>query len=166
MKPNTYLRRSKQPNKIHIVKNKEIIIYTNGEESHRYHYSEVSEIPEEESYNAINKIQKKYGNFEIQNRHTKFDPHKLDFELESTDDIFVKKKKSDDFLEDEDKTEPQLKEFFQDIENGDWSQGGEGDTVRETEIKKLKKGTKQQKNKKCLYKEKIKCQIIIIEKKM
>lgn len=142
MKPNTYLRRSKQTNKIHIVKNKEIIIYTNGQEAHRYHYTEVNEIPEEESNNAINKIQKKYGNFEVQNRHSKFDPNKLDFEFESVDDIFEKKRKSNEFLEDEDKTEPQLKEFFQDIENGDWSQGGEGDTIRDTEIKKLKKGTK------------------------
>ena len=142
MKQNTYLRNSKQPNKIHIVKNKEIIIYTNGEESHRYHYSEVSEIPDEESFNAINKIQKKYENFEVENRHTKFNPQKIDFEFESSDEMFQKKRRSDPFLEDEDKTEPQLKEFFQDIENGDWSQGGEGETVRDTEIKKLKKDTK------------------------
>ena len=55
-----------------------------------------------------------------------FNPQKLDFEFESSDEMFQKKRRSDPFLEDEDKTEPQLKEFFQDIENGDWSQGGRG----------------------------------------
>ena len=111
-------------NKIHIVKNKEIIIYTNGEESNRYHYSEIVEIPSKESSTALNHIQKKYSNYEVENRHTKFDPNKNE----------------NDFFEEEDKTEPQLKEFFKDVEDEDWSNEGGIETI--TENKKYKKGIK------------------------
>ena len=46
-----------------------------------------------------------------------------------------------EFLEEEDKTEPQLKEFFKDLEDGDWSLEQDGiETL--TENKKLKKGIK------------------------
>ena len=43
-----------------------------------------------------------------------------------------------EFLEEEDKTEPQLKEFFKDLEDGDWSLEQDGiETL--TDNKKLKK---------------------------
>ena len=111
-------------NKIHIVKNKEIIIYTNGEESNRYHYSEIVEIPSKESETAISHIKKKYSNFEVENRHTKLDQNK----------------KEKDFFEEEDKTDPKLKEFFKDVEDEDWSNEGGIETVIEN--KKYKKGIK------------------------
>ena len=111
-------------NKIHIVKNKEIIIYTNGEESNRYHYSEIVEIPSKESETAISHIKKKYSNFEVENRHTKLDHNK----------------KEKDFFEEEDKTDPKLKEFFKDVEDEDWSNEGGIETVIEN--KKYKKGIK------------------------
>ena len=82
-----YPRQNSYQNKIHIVKNKEIIIYTNGEESNRYHYSEVVEIPSEEAQPAVEHIQKKYSNFEVENKNTKFDPQKIDFDLESNEDF-------------------------------------------------------------------------------
>ena len=140
-------------NKIHIVKNKEIIIYTNGEESNRYHYSEVVEIPSGESKQALEHIQKKYSNFEVENRHTKFDPQKLDDEFESNDELIQNNQKStgkisnkgdveNEFFEEEDKTEPQLKEFFKDVEEGDWSLDQEGGKETLTETKKMKKGIK------------------------
>ena len=140
-------------NKTHIVKNKEIIIYKNGEESNRYHYSEVVEIPTLESKQSIEHIQKKYLNFEVENRHSKFDPQKLDSEFESNDELFQKNQRSsgkitnqnnieNEFFEEEDKTEPQLKEFFKDVEDEDLSleQGDGIETL--TETKKLKKGIK------------------------
>ena len=137
--------------KIHVVKNKEIIIFKNGEESHRYHCCEVNEIPPEESEKVSKHIHQKYSKFEIENKHTKFDPNKIDYELESTDEILNKRKSSgkitnrnnmeNEFLEEEDKTEPQLKEFFKDLEDGDWSLEQDGiETL--TENKKLKKGIK------------------------
>ena len=140
-------------NKIHIVKNKEIIIYVDGEESHRYHYSEIREIPSEDSSKVTDHIHQKYSNFEVENRHTKFDPQKMDDELESIDEIFQKNKKSggkvsnnnneeNEFFEEEDKTEPQLKEFFKDVEDGEWSMDQEQGIETTTEQKKLKKGTK------------------------
>ena len=47
-----------------------------------------------------------------------------------------------EFLEEEDKTEPQLKEFFKDLEDGDWSLEQDGiETL--TENKKLKKEIKK-----------------------
>ena len=132
-------------NKTHIVKNKEIIIYKNGEESNRYHYSEVVEIPTLESKQAIEHIQKKYLNFEVENRHSKFDPQKLDSEFESNDELFQKNQRSsgkitnqnnieNEFFEEEDKTEPQLKEFFKDVEDEDLSleQGDGIETLTET----------------------------------
>ena len=139
--------------KVHIVKNKEIIIYVDGEESHRYHYSEIREIPSEDSIKVTDHIHQKYSNFEVENRHTKFDPQKMDNELESIDDIFQKNKKSEgkasnnnneenEFFEEEDRTEPQLKEFFKDVEDGDWSMDQEQGIETTTEQKKLKKGTK------------------------
>ena len=139
--------------KVHIVKNKEIIIYVDGEESHRYHYSEIREIPSEDSIKVTDHIHQKYSNFEVENRHTKFDPQKMDNELESIDDIFQKNKKSEgkasnnnneenEFLEEDDRTEPQLKEFFKDVEDGDWSMDQEQGIETTTEQKKLKKGTK------------------------
>ena len=143
-----YPRQNSYQNKIHIVKNKEIIIYTNGEESKRYHYSEVVEIPSEEAQPAVEHIQKKYSNFEVENKHTKFDPQKMDFDLESNEDFFQKNRKStgiisnkniteNEFLEEEDKTEPQLKEFFKDVEEG-WSMDQEAGIDTLTETKKLK----------------------------
>ena len=140
-------------NKIHIVKNKEIIIYVDGEESHRYHYSEIRELPLEDSDKVTEHIHQKYSNFEVENRHTKFDPQKMDDELESIDEIFQKNKKlrgkisnnnneENEFLEEEDKTEPQLKEFFKDVEDGEWSMDQEQGIETTTEQKKLKKGTK------------------------
>ena len=152
MKSNPNLANNYQ-NKIHIVKNKEIIIYTNGEESNRYHYSEVVEIPSGESKQALEHIQKKYSNFEVENRHTKFDPQKLDDEFESNDELIQNNQKStgkisnkgdveNEFFEEEDKTEPQLKEFFKDVEEGDWSLDQEGGKETLTETKKMKKGIK------------------------
>ena len=152
MKSNPNLA-NKYQNKIHIVKNKEIIIYTNGEESNRYHYSEVVEIPSGESKQALEHIQKKYSNFEVENRHTKFDPQKLDDEFESNDELIQNNQKStgkisnkgdveNEFFEEEDKTEPQLKEFFKDVEEGDWSLDQEGGKETLTETKKMKKGIK------------------------
>ena len=149
MKPNNHLNNYK--NKIHIVKNKEIIVYTNGEESHRYHYSEIREIPSSDSKTVTDHIHKKYSNYEVENLHTKFDPEKMDYEFD--DDIFQKNRKStgkisnkqnteNDFYEEEDKTEPQLKEFFKDVEDGDWSMDQEQGIETLTETKKLKKGTK------------------------
>ena len=98
-------------------------------------------------------IHQKYSNFEVENRHTKFDPQKMDDELESIDEIFQKNKKSggkvsnnnneeNEFFEEEDKTEPQLKEFFKDVEDGEWSMDQEQGIETTTEQKKLKKGTK------------------------
>ena len=148
-----YSQTNNYQNKIHIVKNKEIIIYTNGEESNRYHYSEIVEIPSEEASSALEQIQKKYSNFEVENRNTKFDPQKLDSELESYEGISQKYRKStgkisnknnteNDFFEEEDKTEPHLKEFFKDVEDGDWSLEQEGGIATLTEAKKMKKGLK------------------------
>ena len=153
-----YPRQNNYQNKIHIVKNKEIIIYTNGEESNRYHYSEVVEIPSEEAQPAVEHIQKKYSNFEVESKHTKFDPQKMDFDLESNDDFLQKNRKStgiisnkniteNEFLEEEDKTEPQLKEFFKDVEEG-WSMDQEAGIDTLIETKKLKnriKTTEEQK---------------------
>ena len=154
-----YQQTNNYQNKIHIVKNKEIIIYANGEESNRYHFSEIIEIPFEEANSTIEHIQKKYSNFEVENRNTKFDPQKMDSELESNEGIFQKNRKStgkisnknnteNDFFEEEDRTEPQLKEFFKDVEDGDWSLEQEGGIATLTEIKKLKKGIKTTEEKK------------------
>ena len=59
-----------------------------------YYYCEVNEIPPEESEKLSEHIHQKYSKFEIENKHTKFDPNKIVYELESTDEILNKRKSS------------------------------------------------------------------------
>ena len=144
-----------QSNKISIVKNKEIIIYQNGEEFKRFKQSETKELNEDELY-ILDFLLKKYSLYEIPPRSSKLNEN--DFEFESNDEIFKKRenKKKGDFSqtkkydnsnnyyeEEEDrKTEPKLKEFFKDIEDENNGDENLKDTGREemSETKKLKKG--------------------------
>ena len=138
--------KSQQANKISIVKNKEIIIYQNGEEFKRFRQSETKDLNEDEMY-ILDFLLKKYSLYEVAPKNSKLD--NTDFEFESTDDFFNKKKvKSsqtpNNFFESEEerKTEPKLKEFFKDIEvdeeNGE--EGYEDGREEVIETKKYKKG--------------------------
>lgn len=122
--------------KYEILKNKEIIIYKNGEEFKRFKQSESKEINEDELY-ILDFLLKKYSEFEVPLRFSKIEKEK-DFEFESAEDFYKKRqgRNTMEISEDEDRrTEPKLKEYFKDIEEVD-DLGKEG----MTEIKKLKKG--------------------------
>ena len=155
MKTNQKKIQGQQANKISIVKNKEIIIYQNGEEFKRFKQSETKELNEDELY-ILDFLLKKYSLYEIPPRSSKLNEN--DFEFESNDELFKKRenKKKGDFSqtkkydnsnnyyeEEEDrKTEPKLKEFFKDIEDENNGDENLKDTGREemSETKKLKKG--------------------------
>ena len=140
MKANQKKIQDQQTNKITIVKNKEIIIYQNGEEYKRFKQSETKELNEDELY-ILDFLLKKYSLYEVPPKSSKLNEN--DFIFESTDDIFKKRqgKSQTQFLEeDEDRrTEPKLKEFFNDIE--DENEEDLEDIGREeiTETKKMKK---------------------------
>ena len=138
--------KSQQTNKISIVKNKEIIIYQNGEEFKRFKQSETKDLNEDEMY-ILDFLLKKYSLYEVAPKNSKLDY--TDFEFESADDFFNKKKGKSSQTpnnlfesEEERKTEPKLKEFFKDIEvdeeNGE--EGYEGGKEEIIETKKYKKG--------------------------
>ena len=87
----------------------------------------------------------KYSLYEVPTRSSKLEEN--DFDFESTDEIFKKSsiRKNDASntpYEEGRKTEPQLKEFFKDVEDGEWSMDQEQGIETTTEQKKLKKGTK------------------------
>ena len=144
-----------QSNKITIVKNKEIIVYQNGEEFKRFKQSETKELNEDEMY-ILDFILKKYSIYEIPKKSSKI-VKENDFEFESTDDFFKKKQdkkenshsqkleNTNNFYDEEDsrKTEPKLKEYFKDLENEniekDYEDLGRDEII---ETKKLKKGIK------------------------
>ena len=125
----------KQVDKYEILKNKEIIIYKNGEEFKHFRQSETKELNEDELC-ILDYLLKKYSEFEVPLHFSKLEKEN-DFEFESTEDFFKKKqeKRPIEISEEEDrKTEPKLKEYFKDIEDfGDISKKGT------TEIKKLRK---------------------------
>ena len=142
--------KSQQTSQISIVKNKEIIIYQNGEEFKRFRQSETKDLNEDEMY-ILDFLLKKYSLYEVAPKKSKLE--NSDFEFESADDFFNKKKikKNAEFSqtpnnlfesEEERKTEPKLKEFFKDIdvdeENGD--EGYEDGREEVIETKKYKKG--------------------------
>ena len=157
MKP--VIQNKSKPNqidKIQIFKNKEIVIYKNGEEFKRFRQSEEKELNEDEMY-ILDFLLKKYSGFEVPPRFSKIEN---EFEFESTEDFFKKRqgKKNNEISEEESKkTEPKLKEFFKDIEDENGEEA-EDDIGREevTEIKKLKKGIKIQEDQKVPIKKKIK----------
>ena len=114
--------KSNQIDKIQIFKNKEIVIYKNGEEFKHFRQSEEKELKEDEMY-ILDFLLKKYSGFEVPPRFSKIEN---EFEFESTEDFFKKRqgKKNNEISEEESKkTEPKLKEFFKDIdiedENGE-----------------------------------------------
>lgn len=141
----TTQRKSNPTNKITIVKNKEIIIYKNGEEFKHFKQSETKDLTDNEMF-ILDYLLKKYSGYEVPNRSSNENDSQLKFsgrrnveisqtqKLENTNDFFGE--------DDDKKTEPKLREFFEDIENED--QEGMDEMVKEevTEIKKLKKGTK------------------------
>ena len=135
----------KQNNKIQIVKNKEIIIYQNGEEFKRFKQTETKELSENEMY-ILDFIINKYSLYEVPTRSSKLEEN--DFDFESTDEIFKKSsiRKNDASntpYEEGRKTEPQLKEFFKDIEDENEEDGNENiGKEKITETKKLKKDIK------------------------
>ena len=146
-------KKPNQANKITIVKNKEIIIYHNGEEFKRFKQSETKELNDDEMY-ILDFLLKKYSIYEIPKKYSKI-VKENDFEFESTDDFFKKKqdKKTENsqtqntnnfYDEEEDKkTEPKLKEYFKDIDDEKIEKDFEDlrkDDI--TETKKLKKGIK------------------------
>lgn len=155
MKP--VIQNKSKPNqidKIQIFKNKEIVIYKNGEEFKRFRQSEEKELNEDEMY-ILDFLLKKYSGFEVPPRFSKIEN---EFEFESTEDFFKKRqgKKNNEISEEESKkTEPKLKEFFKDIEDENGEEV-EDDIGREeiTEIKKLKKGIKIQEDQKVPIKKK------------
>ena len=141
----TTQRKSNPTNKIKIVKNKEIIIYKNGEEFKHFRQSETKDLTDNEMF-ILDYLLKKYSGYEVPSRTPNENDSQLIYsgrrnieisqtqKLENTNDFFGE--------DDDKKTEPKLREFFEDIENGD--QEGMDEMVKEevTEIKKLKKGTK------------------------
>jgi hypothetical protein len=141
----TTQRKSNPTNKIKIVKNKEIIIYKNGEEFKHFRQSETKDLTDNEMF-ILDYLLKKYSGYEVPSRTPNENDSQLKYsgrrnieisqtqKLENTNDFFGE--------DDDKKTEPKLREFFEDIENGD--QEGMDEMVKEevTEIKKLKKGTK------------------------
>lgn len=145
-----------QANKITIVKNKEIIIYQNGEEFKRFKQSETKELNEDELY-ILDFLLKKYSIYEIPKKSSKI-VKENDFEFESTDDFFKKRQdkriessqtqkleNTNNFIDEEEdrKTEPKLKEYFKDMEDENIENDFD-DLNRDeiTETKRLKKGVK------------------------
>lgn len=136
----------KQNNKIQIVKNKEIIIYQNGEEFKHFKQSETKELNENEMY-ILDFLINKYSLYEVPPRSSKLEEN--DFDFESTDEIFKKSsiKKNDasntPYEEEGRKTEPQLKEFFKDVEEENGEEGNENmGKEKITQTKKLKTNIK------------------------
>ena len=141
----TTQRKSNPANKIKIVKNKEIIIYKNGEEFKHFKQTETKDLSDNDMF-ILDYLLKKYSGYEVPSRTPNENDSQLKYsgrrnieisqtqKLENTNDFFGE--------DDDKKTEPKLREFFEDIENGD--QEGMDEMVKEevTEIKKLKKGTK------------------------
>ena len=143
-----------QSNKISIVKNKEIIIYQNGEEFKYFKQFEIKELNEDKLY-ILDFLLKKYSLYEVPPSSSKLNEN--DFEFKSNDDIFKKKENkkkgnfsqtkkydnSNNYYEEEEdrKTEPKLKEFFKDLEDENIIEEVFKDTGREetSETKKLKK---------------------------
>jgi len=139
-------KESKQPNKIQIVKNKDIIIYKNGEEFKRFRQTETKELKENEMY-ILDFILKKYSSFEMTPRNSKLENIMNELELESNDneDFFKKRKSKNMSEEDEDrKTEPKLREFFKDVEEEKIEEDLEKEMGKEEmlEKKKIRKGKK------------------------
>ena len=146
-------KKPNQPNKITIVKNKEIIIYQNGEEFKRFKQSETKELNDDEMY-ILDFLLKKYSIYEIPKKYSTI-VKENDFEFESTDDFFKKKQdkriensqtpNTNNFYDEEEdkKTEPKLKEYFKDIDDEKIEKDFENLRKDEvTETKKLKKGVK------------------------
>ena len=141
----TTQRKSNPTNKIKIVKNKEIIIYKNGEEFKHFKQSETKDLSDNEMF-ILDYLLKKYSGYEVPFRSSNENDSQLKYsgrrnveisqtqKLENTNEFFGE--------DDDKKTEPKLREFFEDIENED--QEGMDEMVKEevTEVKKLKKGTK------------------------
>lgn len=134
-------KKSKPLNKFKVVKNKEIIIYKNGEEYKHFIQSDSKELNEDELF-VLDYLLKKYSRFEVPLRNSKLTNEydymdysgRKNYEISQTQNFFEE--------EEDKKTEPKLREFFEDIEDEN-NQDNE-DMVREqvTEIKKLRKGTK------------------------
>ena len=127
-------QRKNPTNKIKIVKNKEIIIYKNGEEFKHFKQSETKDLSDNEMF-ILDHLLKKYSGYEVDSE-IKYQGRKneINKKLENNNDFFGE--------DDDKKTEPKLREFFEDIENE--NQEGLDEIVNEevTEVKKLKKGTK------------------------
>ena len=142
MKQTQKKTQGQQTNKISIVKNKEIIIYQNGEEFKRFKQSETKDLNEDELY-ILDFLLKKYSLYEVPSKSSKLE-NDNDFDFESTDEIFKKKQGKNQtqnfFEEDEDrKTEPKLKEFFNDIEDENGEENEDMGREDLTQTKKLKK---------------------------
>ena len=142
MKQTQKKTQGQQTNKITIVKNKEIIIYQNGEEFKRFKQSETKDLNEDELY-ILDFLLKKYSLYEVPSKSSKLE-NDNDFDFESTDEIFKKKQGKNQtqnfFEEDEDrKTEPKLKEFFNDIEDENGEENEDMGREDLTQTKKLKK---------------------------
>lgn len=138
-------RKSNPTNKIKIVKNKEIIIYKNGEEFKHFKQSETKDLSDNELY-MLDYLLKKYSGYEVPPRTSYGNESDMKYSGRRNVEITQTQKlenTNDFFGEDDDrKTEPKLREFFEDIENE--NQEGIDEMVKEevTEVKKLKKGTK------------------------
>ena len=148
----------KQANKIQIVKNKEIIIYQNGEEFKRFKQSETKDLKENEMY-ILDFLINKYSLYEIPRRSSKLEEN--DFDFESTDEFFKKGnsrknetsftqkiENSNNFNDEEEnrKTEPKLREFFKDVEqeeNGgeEYEKTGKEKIIEEKKLRKNIKTT-------------------------
>ena len=146
----------KQTNKIQIVKNKEIIIYQNGEEFKRFKQSETKDLKENEMY-ILDFLINKYSLYEIPRKSSKLEEN--DFDFESTDEFFKKGnsrknetsftqkiENSNNFNDEEEnrKTEPKLREFFKDVEQEENGEKEYEKTGKEKiiEEKKLRKNIK------------------------
>ena len=148
----------KQANKIQIVKNKEIIIYQNGEEFKRFKQSETKDLKENEMY-ILDFLINKYSLYEIPRKSSKLEEN--DFDFESTDEFFKKGnsrknetsftqkiENSNNFNDEEEnrKTEPKLREFFKDVEqeeNGgeEYEKTGKEKIIEEKKLRKNIKTT-------------------------
>ena len=140
----TTQRKSNPANKIKIVKNKEIIIYKNGEEFKHFKQTETKDLSDNDMF-ILDYLLKKYSGYEVPHRSSNENDSQLKYLGRKNVEIAQTQKlenANDFFGEDDDKkTEPKLREFFEDIDNED--QEGVDEMVKEevTEIKKLKKGT-------------------------
>lgn len=141
----TTQRKSNPTNKIQIVKNKEIIIYKNGEEFKHFKQSETKDLTDNEMF-ILDYLLKKYSGYEVPHRSSNENESEMKYSGRKNIEINQTQKyenTNDFFGEDDDRrTEPKLREFFEDIE--DENQEGIDEMAKEevTEIKKLKKGTK------------------------